>query len=441
MTDAVADIPETSNGPVGLPGALARAGVHYGWLVAAATFFTMLATACAMGSAGILIPALQTEFGWTTAQISGALAVRLVLYGLMAPFAAVLLRRFGVRPVILSALSLITLGLLASLAMRSPTDLLLSWGVLVGLGTGMTAMVLGATVATRWFTQRRGLVVGCLSASTATGQLVFVPLLASVTSATGWRSAVIVVIAVQAVAALCVALVMRNYPSEVGLPPYGERAVVVPPVTDLRWRALVSGPFTALRTAVRTPVFWVLFGTFFVCGFSTNGLVQTHWISLCGDFGILPVGAAKILATIGVFDFVGTLLSGWLSDRFDNRRLLFVFYGLRGVSLIALPYTQFGMAELWVFAVFYGLDWVATVPPTVKWAAEAYGREQAPLVFGWVFTGHQLGAATAAFGAGLTRTLLGTYVPAFQLSGVACLLAALLVLRVAGVTPRARVYA
>jgi MFS family permease len=240
--------------------------------------------------------------------------------------------------------------------------------------------------------------------------------------------ALAVVVGVQVCAALVVALVMRDYPAEVGLAPYGETRVESPPPVDRRLAALWAAPFAALQAAWRRAPFWVLFGTFFVCGFSTNGLMQTHWISLCGDYGILPVGAARVLATVGLFDFIGTLLSGYLTDRFDHRRLLAIFYALRGLSLLCLPFTGFDLTTLWFFAVFYGLDWVATVPPTVRWAIEAFGREQAPIVFGWIFTGHQLGAATAAYSAGLIRTLFGTYLPALNAAGIACLLAAALVL-------------
>ena len=183
----------------------------------------------------------------------------------------------------------------------------------------------------------------------------------------------------------------------------------------------------------------MLFATFFVCGLSTNGLIQTHWISLCGDYGVAPVAAAGALAAIGAFDFVGTILSGWLSDRFDNRWLLFVYYGLRGLSLIALPFTDFSVVGLSAFAVFYGLDWVATVPPTVRLTVERFGAEKANLTFGWIFTAHQLGAATAAFGAGAFRTELMTYLPALYVAGVACVIAAALALTIG--RPRAALVA
>ncbi|MCR5859083.1 MFS transporter [Mesorhizobium sp. J428] len=407
---------------------MAARDLHYGWVVAATTFLTMLATAGAMGSAGVMIQPLHQEFGWDIADISSAMAVRLVLFGLFGPFAAAFMNHFGVRQVVATALALIVFGIVASFFMTEVWQLLLLWGVVLGIGTGMTALVLGATVAARWFTQRRGLVVGLLTASNATGQLVFLPLLAALTEAYGWRTALAFTVAVIALAMVLVLALMRDYPADVGLPAYGDTAVSAPPRQDHSLLATLASPLLVLREATASPVFWVLFGTFFVCGLSTNGLIQTHWISICGDFGMAAVTAAGTLAVIGVFDFVGTIFAGWLSDRYDNRFLLFWFYGLRGLSLIYLSMSGFSALELSIFAVFYGLDWVATVPPTVKLAAENFGREKAGLVFGWVFAGHQLGAATAAFGAGYLRSDFDTYMPALQIAGLMCLLASVSVL-------------
>jgi sugar phosphate permease len=401
--------------------------VHYGWVVVGVTFLTMLVTAGAMGAPGVLIVPLQHEFGWSTADISAALALRLLLFGLMAPFSAALLNSFGVRPVMLAALSMIGGGLLGTMAMTRVWQLVVLWGVVVGLGTGLTAMVLGVTVATRWFTQRRGLVIGILSASSATGQLVVLPLIARLTERFGWRPALAFVCAALGVAALAALALMRDRPSDVGLPPYGERVVAPPPPPAAGLRTLLRSPLLTLRDAARVPSFWVLFGTFFVCGASTNGLIQTHFVTLCADHGMPAVGAASVLALMGIFDFAGTVGSGWLSDRFDNRWLLFWYYGLRGLSLLYLPFAHFSLGGLSLFAMFYGLDWIATVPPTVKLVADRFGRDRASLVFGWIFTGHQLGAATAAYGAGLARTVLATYLPAFVAAGALCVLAALLV--------------
>jgi len=374
---------------------------------------------------------LEREFGWDNAQISTALALRFLLYGLLGPFAAAFMNRFGLRRVMVCALGLIAAGLIISPAMTRVWQLVLLWGVVVGVGSGLAAIVLAATVATRWFTQRRGLVVGLLAASSATGQLVFLPLIAELTERLGWRMALVVVCALLVCTAAIAFALMRDRPSDLNLPPYGEGSVTPPPPGGSGLVSLLALPLTALAEAARVPLFWVLFGTFFICGLSTNGLIQTHFITLCGDYGLTAVTAASVLAMMGVFDFIGTIGSGWLSDRFDNRWLLFWYYGLRGLSLLYLPFTDFSFYGLSLFAVFYGLDWIATVPPTVKLTAERFGRERAGIVFGWIFAGHQLGAATAAFGAGFSRTEFASYLPAFFIAGTMCLVAAGLVLTIA----------
>jgi MFS family permease len=418
-----------------LAAAVARRNINYGWVVVAVTFLTMLVTAGAMGAPGVLIVPLEREFGWDNSQISAALALRLLLFGLFGPFAAAFMNRFGLRRVMICAVTLIVAGLLASLAMTRVWQLILLWGVVVGVGTGLTAIVLAATVATRWFTKSRGLVVGLLTASSATGQLVFLPLIAELTERFGWRWALIFVCSLLAAAGLVALALMRDRPSDLNLPAYGETAVTPPPPAGVGLMSLLSSPLVVLRDAARVPLFWILFGTFFICGSSTNGLIQTHFITLCGDYGLAAVGAASVLAMMGVFDFVGTIGSGWLSDRFDNRWLLFWYYGLRGLSLLYLPFTSFTFYGLSLFAVFYGLDWIATVPPTVKLTADRFGRERAGMVFGWVFAGHQIGAATAAFGAGFSRTEFASYLPAFFVAGALCIIAAALALTIAKPSP------
>ncbi len=407
-----------------LAATLARRDIHYGWVVVAVTFLSMLVSAGAVGAPGVLLLPLQREFGWDTADISLAMAIRLLLFGLMGPFAAAMINRFGVRRMVLSSLTLVGCGLLASLAMREVWQLILLWGFVVGFGTGLTAMVLGATIATRWFVARRGLVIGLLTASSATGQLVFMPLLSMLTEAYGWRSAIALLCGLIAVAALAMLALMRDRPADLGLSAFGE-VESAPPAAPAG--AVLTAALGALREAAVTRTFWVLFATFFICGASTNGLIQTHLIPLCVDFSVPEVQAAGLLAVMGIFDFIGTVGSGWLSDRYDNRWLLVWYYGLRGLSLLYLPYSDFTLYGLSLFAVFYGLDWIATVPPTVRLTAERFGRERANLVFGWVFAGHQLGAAVAAFGAGLSRTALQSYLPAFATAGAFCLFAAVLV--------------
>jgi len=312
--------------------------------------------------------------------------------------------------------------------MTSVWQLILFWGVAVGVGTGMTALVLSAIVANRWFSRHRGLALGLLTASSATGQLVFLPLAAWLADNWGWRAALLPAVISLALAAILVLLFVRDRPSDLGLHPFGGTAA--PPSPPGPPQAVISRAFAVLAEAAATPVFWILFATFFICGLSTSGLIQTHFIPLCGDFGMAPVAAASVLAAMGVFDIIGTIGSGWLSDRYDSRKLLFWYYGLRGLSLLYLPSSSFTIYGLSFFAVFYGLDWIATVPPTVRIATTMFGRERAGIVFGWVFAAHQLGAATAAYGAGLSRTVAATYLPAFYLAGAACLVAALLILAV-----------
>jgi MFS family permease len=413
-----------------LSAALARRNIHYGWVMVGVTFFTALITAGTVGAPGVFIVPLQHEFGWSTAEISSALSIRFILFGFMAPFAAALLNRYGLRNMALLAQLVVVSALIGSLAMTKVWQLMLLWGVVIGIGTGMTALVLGATVAARWFVGRRGLVVGILTASVATGQLVFLPLLAHLTDRFGWRIALGLICAMLAVSAFAVLLLMRDRPSDLGLRPFGDTGTEPLPAPPPNTAPIMAAALGTLRDASKTRVFWILFATFFICGASTNGLVQVHLIPMCADFGIPQVQAASLLAAMGVFDFVGTILSGWLSDRYDNRWLLFWYYGLRGLSLVFLPFTDFSFYGLSVFAMFYGLDWIATVPPTVRLTAQRFGAERANLVFGWIFAGHQLGAATAAFGAGLSRTLLATYLPAFFIAGALCVIAALIVLAI-----------
>ena len=409
---------------------LARRGIHYGWVMVALTFLVAVSSAGALGVLGAMLLPVQREFGWETSAISGALALRLLLFGLMAPFAAALLQRYGLRRVVALALTMVVAGCVLSMGMTEVWQIWFYWGVVTGIGTGMTALVLGATVANRWFAQRRGLVIGLLTAANATGQLVLLPLGAWLAQEHGWRVAIGPGLGACALAAVLMVLFGRDHPSDLGLPAYGETEVKLPPPPTGN---PVANAFSVLAEASRSRVFWILFVTFMICGLSTNGLLQTHFIPFCVDFGMAEVQAASVLAMMGIFDFIGTVASGWLSDRYDNRKLLFWYYGLRGLSLLWLPSSTFTLYGLSIFAMFYGLDWIATVPPTVRLAGQAFGREKAPVVFGWVFTAHQLGAAIAALGAGISRDALASYLPAFYLAGAACLVAAVLAL---GARPR-----
>ncbi|HVE07332.1 MAG TPA: MFS transporter [Paraburkholderia sp.] len=409
---------------------LVRGRFHYGWLAVAVTFLVLLAAAGTRATPSVMMVPLEHDLGWGRATISLAISVNIALYGLMGPFAAAAMQRFGVRPTLLTALVVMAAGVALSSTMTAPWQMILAWGVMVGSATGVAALTLSATIVNRWFTKRRGLVMGLLTASSATGQLVFLPFLAAIAEHHGWRPVVWTVAGAAAVVIPLVAFLLPERPADMKLRPYGE-----PDDAPLRTDATKQNPlaiaFGTLASASKTRDFWLLFFSFFICGASTNGYIGTHLIAMCGDYGMTEVQGASLLAAMGIFDLFGTTLSGWLSDRFNSRVLLFWYYGLRGLSLIYLPHA-FGIDffGLPVFALFYGLDWIATVPPTVRLATDVYGKESAPVVFGWVVAGHQLGAAFAALGAGMLRASLGTYTVASMISGGLCLIAAVIVLRI-----------
>ncbi|BAZ08650.1 major facilitator transporter [Calothrix sp. NIES-4071] len=408
---------------------LARRSFHYAWVVAFLTFLTLLIAAGIRATPGVFMVPLEQEFRWSRATISLTVSVNLVLYGLIGPFAATLYERFGIRRTMVFALAFLGVGLGLTTLISQPWQLLLLWGVVVGSGTGVIALVLGAIVANRWFIERRGLVIGILTASTATGQLVFLPLLASIVERFGWRNAALTIAGATFLIIPFIALLMRDKPSQIGLRPLGnisEDSLELPESQDNP----ITNTINALKLGMRKPDFWLLAGSFFVCGASTNGLISTHLIPACIDHGIPQVQAASLLAVMGIFDFVGTIASGWLSDRWNNRYLLCGYYGLRGLSLIFLPFSFDSFHGLSIFAIFYGLDWIATVPPTVRLTTEVFGARKAGVMFGWIVAAHQIGAATATLIAGALHTELGTYLHAFILSGILCIITALLVLRI-----------
>ncbi|WP_121002890.1 MFS transporter [Saccharothrix australiensis] len=403
---------------------------NWAWAVAGVSFIALIGAAAFRATPGALIEPLQEEFGWSTATIGFAVSVNLMLFGVTAPFAAALMERFGVRRVVACALTLVAIGSGLTVFMTTSWQLVLLWGVLVGLGTGSMALAFVATITGRWFVRHRGLVTGVLTAGGATGQLVFLPVVAALAESSGWRSAsVLVTVAALAVVPL-VLLFLREYPADLGVPPYGGDAVVPRPTAT---GGAAKRAVTALGAAARTRQFWYLAGGFAICGATTNGLVGTHFIPAAHDHGMPTTTAANLLALVGIFDIVGTILSGWLTDRVDSRVLLGAYYALRGGSLLVLP-QLFGDSvhpSMLVFVIFYGLDWVATVPPTVALCREFFGVSAA-VVFGWVFAAHQLGAAFAATAAGLARDHFGNYAPAWYVAGGLSITAAVLSMRVRG---------
>ena len=414
---------------------LSRLGIHYGWVMVAITFLNMIFTSAAVSLPGVLIGPLTEEFKWAKADVSSAIAIMFVMFAAMAPFSGALLLRHGLSRIVALSASLAVGGLLLTLLVSDRWQLKVGFGLMIGSAAGMVSLGLAASVASRWFVARRGLVVGILTAAFAAGQLTLLPLAAWLSTHYGWRMAVVPVLIGCAVCALLYLLLGRDWPAEVDLPPYGETAVAQPQVPAT---GVIATSLATLKDAAAVPMFWILAATFYICGLSTNGIVQQHFIPFCADNNIGAVTAASYLALMGLFNFIGTVCSGWLSDRIDNRLLLATYYGLRGLSLIWLPFSDFSMFALTLWAIFFGLDFVATVPPTVRLAAQSFGPAKGPVLFGWIFAAHQLGGATAAYGSGVIRDSALTYMPAFLTAGIACLMATALFVMVRTVRPATR---
>jgi MFS family permease len=398
--------------------------IHRAWLVASVTFLTLICAAAFRSTTSILFMPLEMEFGWSRSLTSTALAVNLVVYGVTAPFAATLMERFSPKRVAIAALALVALGTGLTTVMTEPWQLMLYWGVFVGIGTGCLALVFASLVANRWFSQKRGLVTGVFSAAYATGQLIFLPALSTVVMVDGWRIASLVVAVFAAAVIPIFMLFFKNSPEESGVEPYGG-----PQPLNVSGGAAPKNAretLIVLFQAAGKPAFWILAGTFFVCGWTTNGLIGAHFIPAAHDHG-MPVGtAAGLLAVVGIFDFVGTILSGWLTDRVNPVLLLVFYYGLRGLALFTVPFVLGPSVEppLFFFIVFYGLDWIATVPPTIELCRRYFGLAQSPSIYGWVFAAHMVGAAIAAAFAGAIRDSQGSYFIAWITAAILCLIAA-----------------
>lgn len=402
--------------------ALAARGIHYGWVMVFIAFLNAVFSSSALGVPAVLMLPMAQDLGWTIGEMSAPQGLRLALFGLAAPFAGGLMLRYGPRRMLGWSGLLLLAGLALTVVMTERWQMWLGLGVILGIAPGLTAMQLGAVISSRWFAARRGLVVGLLSGAVATGTLIFMPLGAWLSENWGWRAALLPPFIGEAVSLVLFLLLAKDHPQELNLPPYGETAVAPMPRPSQENFVMLS--FRALGLGVQRRVFWVLAFTFFICGATSFGLTQTHFVPFCGDLGVPIVAAAGLIAVIGICDLIGTIGSGWLSDRYDNRWLLGWYYGLRGVSLVWLVYADVSMLGLTIFAVIYGLDYIATVPPSVRLAITAFGRDMGPAVFAWIFAGHQLGAGLMAFGAGVSRDALESYVPAFLFAGVLCLLAA-----------------
>jgi len=407
-----------------------RSKIHPAWIVAAITFATLFASAGFRSAPSVLILPLENEFGWRRDVISAALAINVLLFGLTAPFAAALMDRFTVRKVVMSALTVIGIGALLTIWMNKSWHLMLLWGVVVGIGTGSMALVFAATIANRWFVKKRGLVIGVLTAAGASGQLVFLPTLARLAQDPGWRASSVMISIAAFLMVPLIYLFLKEDPQSINTTPYGAADNWQPPVLEKGNAARVA--IETLRDAAKVRNFWYLVGSFFICGLSTSGLIGTHFIPAAHDHGMAQVTAASLLALIGVFDVVGTITSGYLTDRIDPRKLLFFYYLLRGLSLFLLPSILFSTVEAstLVFVIFYGLDWIATVPPTVMLCRQVLGPDKGAIIYGWVFAAHQIGGALAAFGAGLLRVKFGDYAAAFYITGILCVITSYFVLQI-----------
>jgi MFS family permease len=401
-------------------------GRHYALAVVCIIFVALLAAAGLRSAPGVLMVPWGQAFGWSRATISLAASVGILLFGLTGPFAAAAMQRFGIRATVVTALAMMSLSSAASLAMTKPWELILTWGVVSGIGSGCITNVLSATIVNRWFATNRGLVMGLFAASTSTGTLVFVPALSAIAEKGGWQPVVIAIAAAMALLIPLVLFFLPEWPADVGATAFGAESGHPIPL-PLRGNPLRTA-FAALAQGAGSRDFWLLTATFFVCGFTTNGLVGTHMIALCHDHGLDAVTAGGLLAVMGLFDLLGTTASGWLTDRVDPRKLLFAYYGLRGLSLIYLPFANFTFYGLSWFAVFYGLDWIATVPPTLAIANRVFGRDKGPIMFGWISASHQVGAAAATLFAGLSRTATGSYLDSFVAAGAVAVVAAFLAL-------------
>ena len=405
--------------------------LHPAWFAAAVTFFTLAATAGFRAAPSVLLIPLQEAFGWSRASISTAISVNILVYGLFSPFAAALMDRFSIRKVVLVALTVVGSGAFSTIFIQSPWQLIALWGVVVGAGTGSMALVFAASVANRWFMKSKGLVLGALTAAGATGQLIFLPGLSWLAIHHGWKSVSITVACAAWIMVPLIALFLKESPATAGTTPYGAPDDYVEPVRIKRNAAREA--LSALRDASKVRDFWYLAGSFFVCGLSTNGLVGTHFIAAAHDHGMSQVTAGSLLALVGIFDVAGTMASGFLTDKIDPRKLLFLYYLFRGLSLFLLPAILFKTVHpsTLVFVIFYGLDWVATVPPTIVLCRTILGPERGTVIYGWVFASHQLGASTAALGAALLRTKFGNYSIAFYISGIFCIVTCYFVLQIA----------
>ncbi|PGT82779.1 MFS transporter [Bacillus sp. AFS040349] len=410
--------------------------MHYSWIILIITFFSIIVAGIIRSSSGVFIDPFEQEFGWDRSLISLAFAIGLFLYGISGPFMAALVEVIGLKKMMIYSMITMIIGLLLTFVMQESWQLILIWGVIIGVGSAVFLTVLSPYVANHWFVEKRGLAVGILTASTATGQLLLLPVLAFIIEKYSWRFAIGAILAIGLLMFMMITLFMKSTPKDLGILPFGQTEEVLDPEQGKKKNPITLA-LSVLLDAIRVKEFWLLAGSFFICGLSTNGLIGTHFVSYCIGFGIPLVTAASLLSFMGIFDLIGTTLSGWLSDRFDNRWLLFWYYSLRGASLLFLPFAvmEGSFTLLVIFSVFYGLDWIATVPPTISISRQVFGVEKSVIVYGWIFASHQVGAAVAAYGGGLLFKMFDSYTCAFILAGIFCGFGSLFVLAIKKTKP------
>jgi predicted MFS family arabinose efflux permease len=401
-------------------------GIHYGWVIAFLAFLTTMFSSATLSVPQVLVLPLTESFGWKISDVTTSIAIMYFVLASIAPFGGAMMLRLGIPKVVAISVLFSIIGLIITVISFEKWHLALSIGICLGLASGILGLGLNATVATRWFVKKRGLVVGILTAAFAAGQLTFLPAMAWIVTNYDWRLALLPCLIGSALCGVLFLFFGKSWPVELNLPAYGDKEIYNPPEQPVDGAIYIS--FSALFEAIKHPTFWMLAGTFFICGLTSTGIVGQHFIPFCADNNVGIIAASSYLALMGIFNFIGTMSSGWLSDRFNNYKLLAAYYALRGVSLIFLPYSDFDVFALTLWAMFFGLDYIATVPPTVRLTSSTFGVIKGPVIFGWIFSAHQFGSAFAAYGVGLSRDSLLSYLPAFIVAGLFCFFAAIMIL-------------
>ena len=405
---------------------LDKFGIHYGGVIVFMAFLTSMFSSAIISTPQILILPITNAYGWGISDVTSSIGVMYLILASFAPFGGALILKFGLTKIVISSCSFAIIGLISTVFVSEKWHLFLSIGVCLGIASGILGLGLSAAVATRWFSKRRGLITGLLTSAFAAGQLIFVPLMAWLTTLFDWKFIILPILLGSFICSILFLFFGKDWPAELKLPAYGDKEIFHPPPKSKENAILLS--LKSLFQSINSPPFLILATTFFICGLTSNGLILQHFIPFCADNNIGIVIASSYLAIMGVFNFLGTNISGWLSDRYNNYYLLAIYYSFRGVSLLYLPYSNLDFYALTLWAVFFGLDFIATVPPTVRLTAKFFGAVNGPVVFGWIFAAHQYGAAFSAYSAGIVRDQIYSYNPIFIVAGFTCFGATLLII-------------